>query len=255
MIKRYILLTILMLALGVAQSSSDTASVVEKDSPSLLSAFMSYTDLRIQSLQLSLEILAWTSEVRSGNWSNMKNLLARFQELDDGLIVWYLRPDGTYYTGDKGLMDKNLRDRIYLPDLIAGKKITGTLVISKATGQRSAIIAVPVVMDGKIVGAIGSSLFLDKLSDRIDAALDLRPDATFFALAPDGLTTLNRKTDRHFLDPREMGSETLKNAANEMLANASGQTTYEFDNVTKHAIYGTSSLTGWKFAIAYSVTQ
>jgi hypothetical protein len=107
-------------------------------------------------------------------------------------------------------------------------------------------------MDGKVVGAIGSSLFLDTLSDRIDAALDLRPDATFFALAPDGLTTLNRKTERLFVDPREVGSETLKNAANEMLSNTSGETTYEFDNVTKHAIYGTLSLTGWKFAIAYS---
>jgi hypothetical protein len=256
MIKSYFLLpmplfTLGVPTLGVAQSSAESMSAAEKDTHSLLSAFMSYTDLRIRSLQRSLEILASTNEAKSGNWSDMKDLLSRFQKSDDGLIVWYLRPDDTYYTGDKGLRENKLSDRSYLPDLMAGKKITGALVISKATGERSAIIAVPIEMDGKVVGAIGSSLFLDKLSARIDAALDLRPDATFFALAPDGLTTLNRKTDRDFLDPREMGSETLKDAANEILSNTSGKTTYDFDNVTKHAIYATSSLTGWKFAIAY----
>ena len=95
------------------------------------------------------------------------------------------------------------------------------------------------------------SLFLDSLSEQVNVALNLRPGFAFFALAPNGLTTLHHKTDRHFLDPRELGSETLKKAAVEILAATSGTTTYEFDNVTKHAIYRTSALTGWKFAIAY----
>jgi hypothetical protein len=248
-----VLLMLWMPALGVAQSSVGITAPVEEDANSLLSAFMSYTDLRIRSVQRSLEILASTSEARSNNWSNMNDLLKAYQDSDEGFIVWYLQPDGTYYTADKGLMDKSLRDRVYFLDLMAGKKITGTLVISKATGQRSAIIAIPVEVDGKIVGAVGVSLFLDKLSEQVSAALDLRPGVAFFALAPNGLTTLNRKTDRHFLDPREQGSVTLKRAATEMLAGTSGKTTYEFDNVTKYAIYGTSALTGWKYAIAYNV--
>jgi C4-dicarboxylate-specific signal transduction histidine kinase len=226
----------------------------EEDANSLLSAFMSYTDLRIRSVQRSLEILAATSEARSDNWSNIKGLLKGYQESDEGCIIWYVRPDGTYYTADKGLMDKNLRDRNYFPDLMAGKKMTGALVISKVTGQRSAIIAVPVEVDDKVVGAVGVSLFLDHLSEQVNAALDLRPGVTFFALAQNGLTTLNRKTDRHFIDPREVGSETLKKAATEMLAGTSGTTTYDFDNATKNALYKTSALTGWKFAIAFSAT-
>ncbi len=126
-------------------------------------------------------------------------------------------------------------------------------MISKATGQRSAIIAVPIDVDGKIVGAVGVSPFLDMLSEQISAALDLRPGISFFALAPNGLTTLHRKTDRHFLDPRELGSETLRSAATEMLAGTSGKASYEFDNVKKQAISRTSALTEWKFAIAFGV--
>jgi hypothetical protein len=247
-----VLLLLWMPTLGVAQSSVGIVAPAEEDANSLLSAFMSYTDLRIRSVQRSLEILAVTSEARSNNWSNMKDLLKAYQDSDEGFIVWYVHPDGTYYTANKGLMDKSLRDRVYFPDLMAGMKITGALVISKATGQRSAIIAIPVDVDGKIVGAVGVSLFLDKLSEQVSAALDLRPGVGFFALAPNGLTTLNRKTDRHFLDPREQGSVTLKRAATEMLAGTSGKTTYEFDNITKNAIYRTSALTGWKCAIAYN---
>ena len=224
---------------------------VDEDAQSRLSAFVSYTDLRIRSVQQSLEILASTAEAQSGRWENMRGLLNGYQKSDDGLVIWYSRPDGTYYTADKGLMDAKLSDRSYFPDLLAGRKVVGALVVSKSTGQRSAVVAIPMKASGRIVGAIGASLFLDKLSDQVASTLALPPDASFFTLAPDGLTVLHRKTDRHFLDPRELGSETLKKAANEMLSKTSGETTYEFDNVTKKAIYRTSPLTQWKFAFAF----
>lgn len=247
-----VLFMLVMPALAFATPTSETPSSPGKDAQSLLSAFMSYTDLRIGSVQQSLEILASTTEGRSGKWESMKGLLGGYQKSEDGLIVWYVRPDGTYDTVDKGLMNVKLSDRGYFPDLMAGMKITGALVVSKSTGQRSAVIAVPIKKNGKVVGAIGASLFLDRLSNQIGSTLDLRADAAFFAMAPNGLTTLHSKTDRHFLDPRELGSESLKKAANEMLSGTSGDVTYEFDNATKHAIYRTSPLTQWKFVMAFS---
>lgn len=257
MLRQYFFISLIlsmlaMPALGAVQSSEETAPCSGKDMQSLLSAFMSYTDLRIRSVQRSLEILASTDEARSGNWRKMKDLLKGYQNSEEGLIVWYVRTDGTYYTVDKGIMDKKLKDRSYFPDLMAGIKVTGALVISKSTGQRTAVVAVPFKKGGKVAGAVGASLFLDNLADQIDEVLDLRPDITFFALAPNGLTTLHRKTERVFLDPRELGSETLKKAVNEMLSGTSGKMTYEFDNVTKYAIYRTSALTQWRFAIAFS---
>lgn len=216
--------------LGFAQPS------MEAEAQSLLSAFVSYTDLRISSVQQSLEILASTTEAKSGTWEKMKGLLSGYQKSDGGLVIWYVRPDGTYYTVDKGLMDLKLSDRSYFPELISGRKIIGALVVSRSTGQRSAVIGVPIKEGGKVVGAIGASLFLDRLSDQIGSVLALRTDAAFFALAPNGLTTLHRKTERHFLDPREQGSETLKKAANEKLSKTSGEATYVFDNTTKKVI-------------------
>ena len=225
----------------------------EKDAQSLLSAFMSYTDLRMRSVQQILEILASTTEVKSGKWENMKGLLEIYEKSDSKLVVWYVFPDGKYYTVDKGLMDVKLSDRSYFADLMAGKKIIGSLVVSKSTGQRSAVIAIPIKHENKVVAGIGVSLFLDKLSEEISSVLILRPDVSFFALDPNGLTTLHLKTDRHFLDPRELGSDTLKMTANEMLSKSAGESTYFFDNVDKKAIYNTSPLTQWKFAITFNV--
>lgn len=253
-LKATALLMIIIPELGFAQTTI-AHTPIEADAQSLLSAFVSYTDLRMSAVQQSLEILASTAEAKSDKWENMEVVLSGYQKLDDGLIVWFVRPDGTYFTVNKGLMDVKLSDRSYFPKLMSGQKIMGDLVISKSTGQRSAVIAVPVKEGGKVIGAIGASLFLDRLSDQVGSALALRADAAFFSVAPNGLTTLHKKTDRHFLDPRELGSETLKNATNEMLSKPVGETTYEFDNVTKKAIYRTSPLTQWKFAITFSDTQ
>lgn len=241
-----LLYLLIMPCVSFAQSPS------ERDAESLLSAFMSYTDLRISSVQKSLEMLATTNEARSGDWERMKTLFSGYQNSEEGLITWYLRPDGAYYTVDKGIMAEKLSDRAYFPDLMAGRTVIGALVVSKSTGQRSAVIAVPIKEGGKVTGAVGATVFLDKLSEQIAYVLDLRTGLAFFALAPNGLTTLHSETDRHFLDPRELGSDSLKKAANEMLAGDSGEVTYEFDNAIKKAIYLTSPLTQWKFVIIVS---
>ena len=241
-----------LLVLVVVPVLSSAQSGPETNVQSLVSAFVSYTDLRVRSVQQALEILASTSEVKSEEWKEMEGLLAGYQKSDSGLVVWFVRSDGTYYTVSKGLMNVKLSDRSYFPDLMAGRKVTGALVVSRSTGQRSAVIAVPVKKEGKVVAAVGASLFLDVLAEQLGSALAIPKDMGFFALAQDGLTTLHRKTDRHFLDPRELGSDSLKKAANEMLSETSGEVNYDFDNVTKKATYQTSSLTRWKFAITSS---
>lgn len=250
MFKKWFLKVAVLLLIAIpGMSYAQTPS--EAEAKSLLSAFVSYTDLRMRSVQQGLETLASTAEAKSGAWENMSALLSGYQESDGGLIVWFLRPDGTYYTVDKGLVTAKLSDRSYFNPLMSGQKTIGDVVVSKSTGLRSAVIAVPIVENGKVIGAIGVSLFLDKLSEQITAALALRENTAFFAVAPSGLTTLHKMTDRHFVDPREQGSESLRKAANEMLSTPAGEMSYRFDNVARTAVYRTSPLTQWKFAITF----
>jgi hypothetical protein len=251
MLKKWIFQSVILSMFLIPANSFGQSSFVT-DTQGLLSVFVSYTDLRIKSVQQSLEILASTSEVKSLDWKKMRDLFSGFQNSDKGLIVWFVLLDGEYYTVDRGLMKVKLSDRSYFPDIMAGRKVIGSLVVSKSTGRRSAVITVPVQVDGKVVGAVGATIFLDTLSDQIASALSLRKETTFFALAPNGLTALHNKKDRHLLDPRDLGSETLRKAANEMLSRTQGEVTYEYENVRKKAIFRTSGLTHWKFAIAFS---
>ncbi len=247
-----ILPLVLMPLAAFAQPAPAPRSDSEQDAQSLLSAFASYTDLRIRSVQQTLEILASTPEAGSGKWDKIKGLLTGYQNSDGGFIVWYARPDGSFYTVDKGLMDVKASDRSYFPDLMAGKKVAGILVVSKSTGQRAAVVAVPVAKGGKVVGAIGASLFLDRLTGQVNAALALRPDVTFFALAPSGMTALHSKPERLFLDVREQHNETLRKAVNQMLSGSAGEVSYKIDGTAKKTIYRTSPLTQWKFAIEFT---
>ena len=214
-----------------------------------LSAFAAYTDLRLGSIERTLEVVASTRAAKSGKWNETRNLLESYEQSEKGIALWYMLPDGRYYTVDKGPMGMKLSDRDYFPDLVSGRKVVGALVVSRSTGRRSAVIAVPVERAGKTVGAVGASVFLDTLAEQIGEMLSLGKGASFFALVPDGRTALHSKTDRHFLDPRELGSETLKKAAEEMLARDSGEVSYVYDNASKHAAFTTSKLTGWKYAI------
>jgi hypothetical protein len=245
-----VFLVMILPGLGFAQAG------MEADKQSLLSAFVSYTELRISSVQQSLDILASTAEARSVKWERMKALLSGYQQSNGGsLVVWFVLPDGMYYTVDEGLMKVKLSDRRYFPGLMSGQRIVGDIVVSKSTGKRSAVIAVPVREGGNVIGAIGVSLFLDELSAQIGSALGLRADAGFFALAPSGELVLHKMTDRNFLNPRELGSEDFKKVTHEMLANSSGVTSYEFDKVARRVIYRASPLTRWKFAITFGLAD
>jgi len=149
-----ILFMLVMPGLVFAQPPSEASPSPEKDAQSLLSAFMSYTDLRIGSVQRSLEILASTAEGKSGKWESMKGLLSGYQKSEDGLIVWYARPDGTYDTADKGLMNVKLSDRSYFPDLMAGMKSP-----SRKAARSSARSAHRFFLTGSPIRSVPPSIF------------------------------------------------------------------------------------------------
>jgi hypothetical protein len=130
-----------------------------------------------------------------------------------------------------------------------GHSMTGDLVYSTATGKKSVIVAVPVKRDGKVVGGLGASVFLDDISQGIDDALALPNNLIYFALAPDGTVTLNRNTLLNFADSRLQGSESLRLAVDKVLSTPKGEVTYEFEETPRYVIYQTSALTGWKFAV------
>lgn len=216
-----------------------------------LSAMIALADYHVGSMLDSLELVAACEDAKSGDWEQMKDLLGQVQRQGTPAAVWFARPDGSYFTVDKGLTDQNLKDRAYFPKAMAGETVIGELVVSRSTGKDSAVVAVPVRKGDETIGAVGASIYLDKLSEILQQELKLPSDMIFFALDAKGETVLNSRTDRLFKFPAEQGSPTLTKATGEMLSTPEGRTQYEFEGSARDVIFQSSPLTGWRFALGF----
>jgi hypothetical protein len=177
-----VVLSLLMFAPARAQDALDKLVV---------NAAVSLVDERLESVLTTLEALAVTHEVRSADWETIKPILEKYQGDVEG-VVWFAQPDGTYYTVEKGLQAQKLSDRPYFPRVLDGERTVGTLVTSKSTGRHVVVAAVPIKKSGSVVGVLGTSLYLDKLSESVDTCLGLPENVQFMAVTPDGTVALHR---------------------------------------------------------------
>jgi len=216
-----------------------------------LSVLTAYADCQIQGMASSLSVVAEAQEIQSLDWARMKPLLAAVQERFGPAAVWFARPDGSYFSVDKGLTDQNLKNRPYFAKVMAGELSIGELVVSRSTGADTVITAVPVKRDGKVVGVLGASIYLDKLAQQIKKTTPLPEGVVFYALDPKGQIALHSQEGLIFQEATQLGSPTLTEAIRRMLASRDGVVTYEFEGRQQKAIFQTSSLTGWKFVIRF----
>ena len=232
---------------SAARPEKDSGKIA--DMQPLLNAFAAFSEEHIEGILRCLHILSSTEEVRSGEWDKMKRLLTEFSRRGIApTAVWFAYPDGSYYTLEKGLTDLNLGNRPYFTSLLEGRDVAGDLVISKSTGRRSTVIAVPVIKEEKIVGAIGVSISLEEMSRMIEKKMALPKDMIFYALDAGGRTSLHRISSSIFAFPSDMGSKTLKEAVNEMLSKQEGVVRYDFFG-RKVVAFKKSKLTGWIYAM------
>lgn len=220
------------------------------DAQLALRAFESLTDQHLEDVLSALKALATTQEAMSANWPQLEPPLTQLaRRLSASAAVWFARPDGSYYTVASGLTDQSLSGREYFPELIHGKDVIGSLVISKSTGERSVIVATPVASGGRIIGALGVSLSATKLAALVDDGIKPPADLVFYALDSRGRTALHRQTDLIFQFPSDIGDQSLKSAVRQMLSEPEGVVHYTFRGTHRTAVFRRSARTGWVFAL------
>ena len=189
-----------------------------------VSALVALADTHIGNCVDSMEILAMTQEVQSGDWEEMVSLLTQVDQTQIPGARWFVLPDGSYYTVELGKTDKNLSDRAYFPRLMAGNTVLGDLVVSKSTGEKSLIAAVPVIREGEVIGGLGTSIFLSDLSSILSQELKLSNDMIFYAV----------------------------NEENEVALHSNVAVILEGNpDLPKDAVFETSPLTGWQFVMGF----
>ncbi len=246
-------LAALVLATPLAVQAAAPAETFALDAAVALDAYSAAAESRVEGVLAATRTVAATEEAKSGDWVRMREPLAVLAaNVREQAAVWYARPDGSYFTVEKGLTGETLRDRAYFPSLMAGQDVLGALVISKSTGKRSLIVASPVLRAGKVVGAVGVSLDAAKFAASLDRAIRFPPEVVFYALDEKGQTALHRAGDLIFVFPSDVGSPTLGDAVKTMTSKPGGVVRYTYSGSDKTAVFRRSTLTGWVFVLGKS---
>lgn len=246
------LMAFVFLSLGFlpAQAASEKQTL-NVDASVVANSFQGIAEEHLAGILRGERVIAASAEAQSGDWGRVRPALVRLSaDLSTDSAVWYAFPDGHYYTVEKSLVTQNLKDRIYFPELMAGSDIEGDLVISKSTGQRSVIVATPVMVGGKMIAAIGVSVSASLLSRLIEEKTRLPADMYFYAINPDSKIALHRNIDRIFKHPSDIGDEALGPIFNTVLDKDHGIFSYTLNGEEITAAYQTSKATGWHFFIA-----
>jgi hypothetical protein len=200
-----------------------------------LNVASNYLDTVMMDTLASLELIASTPEAKNGDWKGIKRYLKQLEAVTPG-VYFYVLPDGNYYSIALDYTNLNLSNRGYFKSLFAGNPVMGFPIYSRSSGKKSALMAAPITKDGKVTGALGASVFLDELHDRLNREFALPDEYTWFVLNSEGMMMLDNDSDFIFMNALKQGSESLHDAVSEALKNKSGPVQYALDSL-RHGYY------------------
>jgi len=242
----------ILLLITVVPRTSGAEETIELNPHIGLNAVAALVDQDFACVRDGLRTLASTENATSGEWDRVKVPLAQLAKgMPVSAAAWFARPDGSYFTIESGLTDQNLKDRPYFPKLLAGEEVIGDLVVSKSTGKRSAIIAVPVREGGRVIGALGISVAMERVASSIEDELQFPKNIMFYALDSRGQIALHRNPKLLFEFAAQLEGWSLKGAIAEMLSKPEGLVHYEFQDAQRQAIFKRSELSGWVYALRW----
>lgn len=209
-----------------------------------LHSLMALGDGYLQKFADSLSLLALTDAAHSADWDTIRVPLAAVAERNVDALVWFALPDGSYWSVQEGRSTANLSDRSYFSVALGGDAVIGSLVVSRTTGRPSAIVAIPVLAGGGVVGVLGASVYLDQLSARLDADLRIGDDAIFYSFDNVPLLALEWDPQLILADPFSLGPD-IQAVFEYMLARDEGTIRYRWANQWRTVIFVRSNVTRW----------
>ena len=238
-------------ARGTADPSSGGTPAFTIDGQVALHSFMALSDAHMKKLADLLQLLATTDDARSGDWERIRGRLDGVTSMTVPAVLWFARPDGSYWTVTEGRAAGKLSDRAYFPRVLGGQTVLGDLVVSRSTSRNTAIVAVPVRGRGDaVVGVLGASVHLDRLGALIRQEMGgLEGDLIFFAIDYTPKGALHSDPAMIFTEPMRLGDEGMRKAFTEMLSSAEGTVTYTFRDRPRTVLYRKSPVTGWWYAL------
>ncbi len=223
-----------------------TESAISIDGDIGLSSLVSLSDAHFRKMADSFHVLALSGAAQSGDWAQIKGPLAEVAKRNVAALNWFALPNGSYWSVQNGKEPGNLAQRDYFPGVLSGQTVIGELVVSKSTGEPAAIVAVPVHGEaGAVVGVLGASVYLDRLSARLSREMDLEDGVIFYAFDHTGRLSLEWDPGLIFLELGKTAEEEPVRAVKEMLSKEQGMVSYRFRGRERTVLFRRSPVTGW----------
>jgi hypothetical protein len=231
-----VILALFVFILASSASAASAAQNLQTAVPkTTLNVASHYIDTVFMNTLASLELIASTPEAKNGDWKEIKRYLKQLKAVTPG-VYFYVLPDGNYYSVALDYTNLNLSNRGYFKSLFAGNPVMGFPIYSRSSEKKSALMAAPIVAEGKVIGALGASVFLDELHDKLNREFALPQEYTWFVLNSEGMMMLDNDSDFIFMNALKQGSESLHDAVSEALKNKIGPVQYELDS-PRHGQY------------------
>lgn len=233
-----VLLSLLLCTAVYADSMQDLAA----------NATAHYLDTLLMDTLTLLQQVARSPESKSAEWEAIYPQLEAISDRLPG-VYFFVLPDGNYYSVEKGLTNLNLSNRAYFESLFAGNDVLGFEIYSRSTGKKSALMATPIMIGDKTVGALGASVYLDDLHARINLDLKIPQDYTWFVVNNQGLTMLDQDQDFIFMNALTEGTESLTAAITMALQGEQGAIQYDLGNNLRRGVYSRLPSLDWRLIL------
>lgn len=207
-----------------------------------------YLDVLCMDTLFMLQQIADSPEARSADWDRIYPKLETLSRRLPG-VYFFVLPDGNYYSVEKGLTNLNLKNRPYFESLFQGNPVKGFEIYSRSSGQKSALMAAPILANDKVVGALGSSLFLDDLHAKINRDLMVPPGYTWFVVNHEGLVMLDQEKDYIFMNLLTESNESVTRAISAALKSSHGEIEYSLGKTSRKGVFTKLPTLNWRLIL------
>ncbi len=201
-------------------------------------------------------VMAVAPVVQNGNLEVIKPFLTNAANANKFYdAIGYIAPNGAFVnsTGATG----SLADRDYFSQAMKGETVISDPIIAKSTGHLVAVAAVPVKVDGRVVGVVYGSIDLEAIGKKV-AEIKVGKTGYAYMLKGDGVTIANPNKDLVMKDNPLKSDKTppaLRQTAEKMTKGEAGMTTYEYNSVQKLVGFAPVKSAGWSLAITQPVSE
>ena len=246
--------------LGAALLASLTSSAAAKpaaadnftvDARPLLKVVQTGIEVVFSDMLHGLRIISATMEAQEGSWAALGPVLKRASdEWPTRPLAWVAQPDGSYAaTATNGPAPYNLSDRAYFKELLAGNDVLGTVVTSKLTGQRAAIVATPVMTGARVKAFLGLSVPCRMIVELMNRDPLLPEDLVLTALDDSGQIALHSEPQWTHKAP-DMADPKVAAAIRQILQSNEGAIRWPYRGNDRPAVFSRSDTLGWHFILA-----